>query len=152
MSKARVRGLEEQDRVAVTVKHFGAYSVPENSNDRAHADASMRDLRTDLLSPYDVALDADPKTVMVNSGAVNGKPVHASSWLLETVLRRRFGFEGLLLSDYDDFNRLITNHDYVPDFRAAVREAINAGVDVYTAATHRPRARLSSNRRSTNSP
>jgi len=135
VSNARVQGLEDQDRVAATVKHFGAYSVPENGNDRAHADASMRDLRTDLLPPYDVALDADPRTVMVNSGAVNGKPAHASSWLLETVLRRRFGFDGLILSDYDDFNRLITNHDYVPDFQAAVREGINAGVDMYMIGT-----------------
>ena len=135
VASARVRALEDQDRVAATVKHFGAYSIPENGNDRAHAQTSMRDLRTDLLPPYDVALDADPKTVMVNSGAVNGKPAHASSWLLETTLRRRFGFDGLILSDYDDFNRLISNHDYVPDFRAAVREGINAGVDMYMIGT-----------------
>ncbi|TKX52564.1 beta-glucosidase, partial [Halorubrum sp. SS7] len=84
-----------------------------------------------LLPPYREALEAEPGTVMVNSGAVNGKPAHASHWLLTDVLRERYGFEGVILSDYDDLNRLITNHDYVSDFRTATKRAINAGVDMY---------------------
>ena len=131
ISKARVRGLESNDRLCSTNKHFAGYSIPDNGNDRAHARTSMRDLRTNLLPPHRMALEAEPKTVMVNSGAVNGKPAHASSWLLQTLLRRQYGFDGVVISDYNDFKRLIVNHDYVPDFRAAVREGINAGVDVY---------------------
>jgi beta-glucosidase len=131
ISKARGRGFESNERLCSTEKHFAGYSIPDNGNDRAHARTSMRDLRTNLLPPHRMALEAEPKTVMVNSGAVNGKPAHASSWLLQTVLRRQYGFDGVIISDYNDFNRLIVNHDYVPDFRAAVREGINAGVDVY---------------------
>jgi beta-glucosidase len=131
ISQARGRGFESNERLCSTEKHFAGYSIPDNGNDRAHARTSMRDLRTNLLPPHRMALEAEPKTVMVNSGAVNGKPAHASSWLLQTLLRRRYGFDGVVLSDYNDFNRLIVNHDYVPDFRAAVREGINAGVDVY---------------------
>ena len=131
ISKVRARALEDDPRMAACVKHFAAYSVPNNGNDRAPASTSLRDLRTDLLPPYREALEPEPKTVMVNSGAVNGKPAHASHWLLTDVLRERYGFEGVILSDYDDLNRLITNHDYVSDFRTATKRAINAGVDMY---------------------
>lgn len=131
VSKARVRGLESNDRLCSTVKHFGAYSIPENGNDRAHARTSMRDLRTNLLPPYRRALEAEPATVMVNSGAVNGKPAHASEWLLTQMLRERYGFEGVVISDYDDFYRMLSNHDYTDSFRRAVKEGLNAGVDMY---------------------
>ncbi|ADJ13805.1 beta-glucosidase [Halalkalicoccus jeotgali] len=131
VSKARVRGLESNDRLCSTVKHFGAYSIPENGNDRAHARTSMRDLRTSLLPPYRTALEADPATVMVNSGAVNGKPAHASEWLLTQMLRERYGFDGVVVSDYDDFYRMLSNHDYTDSFRRTVKEGLNAGVDMY---------------------
>ena len=131
ISRVRARALEDDPRMAACVKHFAAYSVPNNGNDRAPASTSLRDLRTDLLPPYREALESEPKTVMVNSGAVNGKPAHASHWLLTDVLRERYGFDGVVLSDYDDLNRLITNHDYVSDFRTATKRAINAGVDMY---------------------
>ncbi|WP_438267683.1 glycoside hydrolase family 3 N-terminal domain-containing protein [Halorussus limi] len=131
VSRARVEALESADRLTSTVKHFAGYSIPNNGNDRAPADTSLRDLRTNVLPPYRSALDAGPGTVMVNSGAVNGKPAHASSWLLTRVLREAYGFEGVIISDYDDIHRLMTNHDYAPDFREATKEVINAGVDMY---------------------
>jgi len=131
ISRVRSRALEDDPRMTACVKHFAAYSVPNNGNDRAPASTSLRDLRTDLLPPYREALEAEPGTVMVNSGAVNGKPAHASHWLLTDVLRERYGFEGVVISDYDDLYRLITNHDYVSDFRTATKQAINAGVDMY---------------------
>lgn len=131
VSRARVRGLEDDDRLTACVKHFGAYSVPNNGNDRAPASTSMRDLRTNLFPPYKEALEAEPGTVMVNSGSVNGKPAHVSHWLLTEILRNRYGFEGVVLSDWDDIVRLVTNHDYAPDFRTATKEAINAGIDMY---------------------
>lgn len=131
VSRARVNALESDDRLTSTVKHFAGYSVPNNGNDRAPADTSLRDLRTNLLPPYRTAIDAGPGTVMVNSGAINGKPAHASEWLLTDVLRDRYGFEGVVVSDWDDIYRLITNHDYTDDFRQATKESINAGVDMY---------------------
>ena len=131
VSKARVRGLESNDRLCSTVKHFAGYSIPENGNDRAHARTSMRDLRTNILPPYRTALEAEPATVMVNSGALNGKPAHASEWLLTQMLRERYGFDGVVISDYDDFYRMLTNHDYTDSFRRAVKEGLNAGIDVY---------------------
>ncbi|WP_324756709.1 glycoside hydrolase family 3 N-terminal domain-containing protein [Haloarcula sp. GH36] len=131
ISRARADALEDDDRLTACVKHFAAYSTPNNGNDRAPVDTSLRDLRTNVMPPYRDALESEPGTVMVNSGAVNGKPAHASHWLLTRMLRDHYGFEGVVVSDWDDLNRMITNHDYAPDFRTATKEAINAGVDMY---------------------
>ncbi|MFC7075677.1 beta-glucosidase family protein [Haloarcula halophila] len=131
ISRVRADALEDDDRLTACVKHFAAYSTPNNGNDRAPVDTSLRDLRTNVMPPYRDALESEPGTVMVNSGAVNGKPAHASHWLLTRMLRDHYGFEGVVVSDWDDLNRMITNHDYAPDFRTATKEAINAGVDMY---------------------
>ena len=131
VSRVRARALEDDDRLTACVKHFAAYSVPNNGNDRAPASTSMRDLRTNILPPYREALAAEPGTVMVNSGSINGIPAHASHWLLTTLLRDTYGYEGMVVSDWDDLNRMITNHDYAPDFGTATEMAINAGIDMY---------------------
>ncbi|KDE58875.1 beta-glucosidase [Halostagnicola sp. A56] len=134
MGKARARGFQHTGRVTATVKHFAGYGTPNTGSDRTHARTSMRDLRTRQFDPYRRGLE-EAKTVMVNSGAVNGKPAHVSRWLLTTVLRDRFGFEGVVLTDWDDFERLISNHEYLPDtdegWREAVRRGIEAGVDMH---------------------
>lgn len=134
MGKARARGFQHTGRVTATVKHFAGYGTPNTGSDRTHARTSMRDLRTRQFGPYRRGLE-EAKTVMVNSGAVNGKPAHVSHWLLTTVLRDRFGFDGVVLTDWDDFDRLISNHEYLPDtddgWREAVRQGIEAGVDMH---------------------
>nr|WP_049941891.1 glycoside hydrolase family 3 N-terminal domain-containing protein [Haloterrigena turkmenica] len=134
MGRARARGFQRNERVAATVKHFAGYGTPNTGSDRTHARTSMRDLRTRQFEPYRRGLE-EAKTVMVNSGAVNGKPAHASSWLLTTVLRDRFGFDGVVLTDWDDFERMLSNHEYLPDtddgWREAVRQGIEAGVDMH---------------------
>ncbi|ELZ04347.1 glycoside hydrolase family 3 protein [Natrialba aegyptia] len=134
LARARARGFERNGRVAATVKHFAGYGTPNTGSDRAHARTSMRDLRTRQLPAYARALE-EAKTVMVNSGAVNGKPAHVSEWLLTTVLRERYEFDGVIVSDWDDFLRLLTNHEYRPNtdegWRRAVKEGITAGVDMH---------------------
>ncbi len=134
VSAARTRALESNDRVTSTVKHFAGYEVPHNGNDRAAANTSMRDLRETLLPPFEVAIDEGPGMVMVNSGSVNGVPAHVSHWLLTEVLREEYGFDGVVLSDWNDLFRLIDIHEYLPNTedgrRAAVRAAIEAGLDM----------------------
>ncbi|WP_137288694.1 beta-glucosidase family protein [Natronorubrum halophilum] len=134
MGKARARGFERNGRVAATVKHFAGYGTPNTGKDRAHVRTSMRDLRTRQLPPYRRGLE-EAKTVMVNSGAVNGKPAHGSPWLLTTVLRKRYDFDGVVLTDWDDFKRMLTNHEYRPDtdggWRQAVKEGLQAGIDMH---------------------
>jgi len=134
ISRARNRALETNDRVTSTPKHFAGYEVPHNGNDRAAANTSMRDLRESLLPPLEVTLQAGGGMVMVNSGSVNGVPAHASSWLLSTVLREEYGFEGVILTDWNDISRLITIHEFFPDStqgrKMAIETVIDAGVDM----------------------
>jgi beta-glucosidase len=135
VSLARTRAFEHDGRVSATVKHFAGYEVPENGNDRAAANVSMRDLRETLLPPFEVALAEGAGMVMVNSGSVNGVPAHASYWLLTTVLREEYGFEGVILSDWNDLYRMIGLHEHYPDTdegrRMAIEEAIEAGLDMF---------------------
>lgn len=135
MAGANVEGLQEPTddgtRIGATAKHFTGYSEPYNGNDRSPAHIPTRDLRQNHFPPFQGAIGAGTETIMVNSGSVNGVPAHASEYLLTDVLRDEWGFEGVVLSDWDDFQRMVDYHEYVPTFRDAVREGINAGVDMY---------------------
>lgn len=68
---------------------------------------------------------------MVNSGSVNGVPVHASRHLLTDVLRKGLGFSGVVISDWQDIHKLQSVHRVAPTFKEAVRLGIMAGVDMY---------------------
>jgi len=135
VSKARIRGFQSQDGCCSCLKHFGAYSVPDTGNDRGAATTSLRDLRQQLLPPYRMALDEEPATVMLNSGSVNGVPAHASDWLVGRMLRDRYGFDGVVTTDYNDFRRVASNNGLVPEteagYRRAIELGINAGIDMY---------------------
>src|SRR5215211_8175390 len=83
MVAATVRGLEgddvgSQEKVAATVKHFTGYSAPDSGRDRENATLTERELRDEHLPSFIRGIDAGAQTVMINSGAVNGEPVHAS--------------------------------------------------------------------------
>uniref|UniRef100_A0A7D5HB94 beta-glucosidase n=1 Tax=Natrinema halophilum TaxID=1699371 RepID=A0A7D5HB94_9EURY len=141
LGKARARGFQRTGRVAATVKHFAGYGTPNTGRDRTPVRTSMRDLRTRQLPAYERALE-QAKTVMVNSGAVNGKPAHASRWLLTQVLRERYEFDGVVLTDWDDFERMLTNHQYLPDteegWRLAVKQGLEAGIDMHMCGGETP--------------
>lgn len=135
MVRASTAGMQDERGGRVTVgatpKHFAGYSEPENGDDRSAAHIPERTLRQLFFPPFEAGIEAGAETIMVNSGSVNGVPAHASEYLLTEVLRDEWGFEGVVVSDWDDFDRMVTMHEYVPTFRDAVREGINAGVDVY---------------------
>jgi beta-glucosidase len=116
--------------VAATAKHFIGYSMPLSGKDRTTAWIPDRQLREYFLPSFKAAIDAGIRTVMVNSGDVNGIPVHASRELLTDLLRAELGFRGVVVSDWEDIVRLNTIHHVAPTRRDAVRMAINAGIDM----------------------
>lgn len=124
-------GLGNADSVAATVKHFVGYGAGTGGQDRAPADLSWRTLRTAHLPPAEAGLAAGAATVMANSGAVNGVPVHASHALLTGLLRNELSFGGLVVSDWEDILKLQTVHNVAEDFSEAVALSVNAGVDMY---------------------
>jgi beta-glucosidase len=133
LAAASVKGIEGADgakNVAATVKHFGGYSEPSNGHDRVPADVSTRYLQDTLLPSYRQAVEAGAQTVMVNSGAINGVPATASKYLLTKVLRDRWGFKGVTVSDWQDVRALQTNYRIAADYPEAIALAVNAGLDM----------------------
>ena len=132
---AQVRGfegasVESGTRVAATAKHFVGYSGPRTGRDRTSAFITERELWDLYLPPFQAAIDAGIHSVMVNSGDVNGAPVHASRALLTDLLRDRLGFEGVVVSDWEDLKKLVAIHRVAADEREATRMAVMAGVDM----------------------
>lgn len=133
LAASAVDGIQHADgakEIAATVKHFAGYSEPSNGHDRVPADVSLRYLQDTLLPSYKAAIDAGAKSVMVNSGAVNGIPATASSYLLTKVLRDKWGFQGVEISDWQDVRALQTSYHVAADYPGAIAKAVNAGLDM----------------------
>jgi len=135
MVAEKVRGYETKSkghkRAGATLKHYAGYSEPRNGNDRTPALIPYRTFRHTHLPPFHAGVAAGAETVMVNSGSVNGVPAHASEQLLQEILRDALGFEGMVVSDWHDFYRMVEVHEFVADVKDAVRVGINAGIDMY---------------------
>jgi beta-glucosidase len=117
-------------KIAATAKHFFAYSDPKYGWDRGPVDVSDQALYEFHLPSFKAAIDAGIKTVMVNSGEINGQPVHASSWALTEVLRNQLKFKGVVVTDWEDIIRLYRNHKAAENEKEATYLAITAGIDV----------------------
>lgn len=125
-----VQGAHGAKSVAATVKHFAGYGEPGNGHDRVPGDVSMRYLQDTLLPSYKQAVDAGAMSVMVNSGAINGVPATASHYLLTDVLRKQWGFTGVVVSDWQDVRALQTSYHVAADYPEAIAKAVNAGLDM----------------------
>lgn len=123
-------GLDAPTAVASCMKHFVGYSVPANGKDRTPAYIPDVVLWEQHLPPFEAAVKAGASTIMINSASINGVPVHASKHLLTDVLRGQFGFEGLVVSDWEDVIRLHTRHRVAETPREAVKMAVEAGLDM----------------------
>ncbi len=135
MVAATVRGLQGEDlgapaSVAATVKHFVGYGGAEAGRDRYPAWIPERALRRVHLPPFQAGIDAGAATLMVDSGSVNGVPVHASRRLLTDLLRGEMGFEGVVVSDWHDIHYLEEVHRIAPDLDSALVLALEAGIDM----------------------
>jgi beta-glucosidase len=134
MARAYIRGyqgddLSKPDSVAATIKHFAAYGATEAGREYNTTDMSDVRLRQVYLPPYKAAIDAGAATVMSAFNALNGLPATANPYLLDTILRKEWGFNGLVISDYTAVMEL-TNHGIALDAATATRKALMAGVDI----------------------
>ena len=116
--------------VAATAKHFLGYSEPLNGHDRTFAELPLRYLREIFYPSFQSAVDNNVASVMVNSGSVDGVPVHASHYLLNDVLRGQMGFTGITVSDWGDVDALYSRYHLAQDEKDAVRIAVMAGIDM----------------------
>jgi beta-glucosidase len=134
MAAARVRGFQgtdprASDAVLATVKHFAAYGGAEGGRDYNTVDLSERTLREVYLPPYQAALKAGAGSVMTSFNEIGGIPSTASPWLMTTLLRREWGFRGLVVSDWTAVAELL-NHGVAGSRAEAGKLALEAGVDM----------------------
>ena len=136
MGVAAVRGYQgtslplADDKVFATLKHFAAHGSHEGGINTAPPLISERLLRAELLVPFEAAVKAGAYTVMPSYNEVDGVPSHASEWLLTAILRREWGFTGLIVSDYFGIEQLQTRHRVASDRADAAAQALEAGVDL----------------------
>lgn len=140
MGAAYIRALQNEPgaapyKVAATAKHFLGYSDPKSGWDRASAVIPDQELREIFLPPFREAVKAGVKTFMINSGEVNGVPVHASAKLLNGLLRKELGFRGVIVTDWADILQLIGEHKVAHNEKEATRMALLAGIDMSMTAT-----------------
>jgi beta-glucosidase len=135
MGVASVRGYEGADlsspeRVAACLKHYMGYGLPLSGRDRTPAWIPEIYLREYVLPPFKAAVDAGARTVMVNSGEINGVPVHVSRLILTDILRKELGFKGVAVSDWEDIKKLVTIHRVAANEKEATRMSVMAGIDM----------------------
>ena len=123
-------GLKNPTAVASCMKHYLAYSASRTGKDRTPIYLPEIEMREYYLPQFQAAVKAGASTLMVNSSEINGTPVHASKYLLTDVLRKELGFQGVVVSDWEDIIRLHTRHNVAATPRAAVVLAVNAGIDM----------------------
>lgn len=130
LGRSEVAGMEASGRVATSLKHYLAYGGPTSGQDRAPAFITTRMVREQFLPTFREAVKAGARSVMVNSGSIDGDPVHASHYWLTDVLRKELGFQGVVVSDWQDVIFLNTRHRVAPTLKDATRMAVLAGLDM----------------------
>ena len=134
MAAAKVRGYQGSDfsapdKMAATVKHFGAYGAVQAGREYNTTDMSTQQLRNIYLPPYKAAVDAGAATVMSSFTSLNGVPDTANPYLLTTILRNEWGFGGTVISDYQAVQELEA-FGYATSGAEAAQLAITAGVTI----------------------
>jgi beta-glucosidase len=132
MGVAYVRGLQGPARdLLATLKHFAGHSFSEGARNHAPVNVGWRTLNDVFLLPFEMAIRlADAGSVMPAYHDMDGEPCHASQHLLSEVLRRQWGFEGLIVADYGGVSLLHQHHAVSRDGAESVALALNAGLDV----------------------
>jgi len=137
LGKAAVKGYEGDDnnvanpyKVATSLKHFLGYQTPTTGKDRTPSFISDQSLREYHLPQFKAAVEAGAHTVMINSGIINGIPVHSNYNIVTKLLKEELGFKGLVVTDWGDIENLFKRDHIAKDDKEAIMLAINAGIDM----------------------
>ena len=134
-----VKGIQ-QNGVASTLKHFAVYSIPKGGRDaavRTDPHVAPRELHEIHLYPFKrVVQKAHPKGVMSSYNDWDGVPVTASYYFLTQLLRQEYGFKGYIVSDSEAVEFVQTKHHVADSYEEAVRQVVEAGLNVRTNFTH----------------
>ncbi|WP_396652479.1 beta-glucosidase, partial [Microbacterium sp. ISL-103] len=127
---AYVRGLQSEG-VHATLKHFIGYSASRAGRNHAPVSAGLREIEDVLLPPFEMAIhEGGARSVMNSYVDIDGVPVTADARYLTGILRDRWGFDGVVVSDYFAVDFLRSMHRVAADSADAARLALTAGIDV----------------------
>ena len=134
ITTARVKGIQGDDladpqTLLSCAKHFAAYGAPQAGRDYHTVDMSEITLRNVYLPPFKSAVQAGAATFMTAFNELNGVPATANPFLLDQILRKEWGFDGFVVTDYTSVNEMI-HHGNVNTLQEAGEEAIKSGVDM----------------------
>jgi beta-glucosidase len=138
MGSATVRGFQGSNdgsiapnHIATTLKHFTGHGQSEGGVNQGPTDLPERVLRTFHMEPFRLAVNrVQPAAIMPAYLEIDGIPCHANPWLLKDVLRKEWGYKGVLVSDWWAIDQLFQKHHIAPDRKSAARMAFDAGVTV----------------------
>ncbi|WP_225874737.1 glycoside hydrolase family 3 N-terminal domain-containing protein [Pedobacter hiemivivus] len=138
MGKQMTLGIQDQG-AAATLKHYAVYSVPKGGRDgqaRTDPHVAPREMHEMFLYPFRrVIQEAKPMGIMSSYNDWNGEPVTGSYYFLTELLRKQFGFDGYVVSDSEAVEFLSGKHHVAGDYKEAVRQSIQAGLNVRTHFT-----------------
>lgn len=135
MARAMVRGFQgdaERRGIAACAKHYVAYGLSEGGRDYNRAQVAVSELHNVFLRPFRAAVDAECATLMTGFSSVNGVPGTGHAPLVRGVLKRQWGFDGLVVSDWGSVVEMIA-HGFADDNADAAALALRAGVDMEMA-------------------
>jgi beta-glucosidase len=137
LGAAMIDGYEGKDnniadpyKLASCMKHFLGYHAATSGKDRTPSYISIDALREYHLPSFKAAVDAGSHSIMINSGIINGVPVHASYDILTKLLKQELGFNGLVVTDWADIENLHRRDRVAATDKEAIMLAINAGIDM----------------------
>ncbi|MBP1593990.1 MAG: bglX [Bacteroidetes bacterium] len=144
MGAAMVKGfqgnsLNDPTSILACAKHFVGYGAVEGGRDYNSTHLTERQLRNDYLPPFEAAVKQGAATFMSSFNDNDGVPSSANPFILKTVLRNEWGFDGFVVSDWASIKEMV-NHGFCADDKEAAMKAANAGVDMemvsYTYMNH----------------
>ncbi|WP_262910905.1 beta-glucosidase BglX [Sphingobacterium sp. SRCM116780] len=133
IAEAMVKGYQGDDLKAINtlmacVKHFALYGAAESGRDYNTTDMSLHRMYNEYFPPYKAAIDAGAGTVMTSFNDINGVPATANHWLVTDVLRKQWGFKGMVVTDYTGVNELMAHG--LGDLQQVSALSLQAGVDM----------------------
>jgi len=123
-------GLDDPTAILATAKHFAGYSETQGGRDASEADISRRKLRSYFLPPFERAAREGCLAFMTGYQSMDGVPTTANRWLLKEVLKEEWGWNGILVTDWDNVGRMVWEQKICADMAEAAALAIRSGNDL----------------------
>ena len=131
MGVSMIKGLQETNKVIACAKHFIAGSEPVNGLNSSPMDISERNLREIYLKPFKKAVESGVYSIMAAHNELNGVPCHMNKYLMTEILRDEFKFQGFIVSDWMDIERIHTLHKTAENPKDASFLSVDAGMDMH---------------------